>query len=199
MHVVLSSHRPVVWTLLPYFEQRLPIVVNANPTKHSFLGDEHDHTRCLNEALAEADRVCGKRGARLTPLRRRVLEIIWQSHRPLGAYSVLATLHADGRSASPPTAYRALEFLLEQGLVHRIASLNAFIGCTRPGHIETGQFLICHGCGSAVELDDGDVKRAITRSAVSHGFEVRQHTIEVSGLCPNCRNNDSHVPLSRTR
>lgn len=174
-------------------------MANGNPTKHSFLGDEHDHTRCLNAALAEADRVCGKRGVRLTPLRRRVLEIVWQSHKPLGAYSILETLHADGRSASPPTAYRALDFLLEQGLVHRIASLNAFIGCTRPGHIETGQFLICHGCGSAVELNDGEVKRAIVRSAVSHGFEIQQHTIEVTGLCPNCLKNDNREPALRMR
>jgi Fur family zinc uptake transcriptional regulator len=116
-----------------------------------------------------------------------VLEIIWQSHKPLGAYSILDQLRQDGRAAAPPTVYRALEFLLEQGLVHRIASMNAFVGCTRPGHISDGQFLICRGCGSSTELNDGKLEKAITRNSGSLGFTVEHLTIEVSGLCPHCR------------
>jgi len=148
---------------------------------------DHDHLRCVADALSEAARLCRDRGVRLTALRARVLEIVWQSHKPLGAYDILAVLAAEGRSAAPPTVYRALEFLLEQGLVHRLSSLNAFVGCSRPGHTGSGQFLICKTCGNAAELNDSGVERAITRSALSQGFDAVQHTVEISGVCPECR------------
>jgi len=141
-------------------------------------------------ALAEAATVCAQRGVRFTPLRRRVLEIVWQSHRPVGAYDILETLHGEGRAGAPPTVYRALDFLLEQGLVHRIASLNAFVGCARPGHREPGQFLICRDCGLAAELNDSRVEDAITRSAAALGFRTHHHTVEVTGLCRHCRNGE---------
>ncbi len=137
--------------------------------------------------MAEAAEVCTARGARLTALRSRVLEIVWRSHRPLGAYAILEVLAADGRSPAPPTVYRALEFLTEHGLVHRLASLNAFIGCSQPGHPGTGQFLLCRCCGTAAELDDPRIRSAIQRTAVAEGFEIQEHTVEVSGLCPNCQ------------
>ena len=83
--------------------------------------------------------------------------------------------------------YRALDFLLAQGLVHRLSSLNAFVGCSRPGHAGSGQFLICQCCGNAAELNDTGVERAITRSATAYGFDVNQRTVEISGVCPECR------------
>jgi Fur family zinc uptake transcriptional regulator len=147
----------------------------------------HNHLRCVADAMSDAARLCRARGVRLTPLRARVLEIVWQNHKPLGAYDILAVLAGEGRSAAPPTVYRALEFLLEQGLAHRLSSLNAFIGCSRPGHAGSGQFLICRSCGNAAELNDGGVERAITRSAASQGFAVHGHTVEISGVCPDCR------------
>ena len=102
----------------------------------------HDHSHCVHSALSEADVLCAQKGLRLTALRRRVLELVWQSHKPLGAYDILAVLsEQDGRRAAPPTVYRALDFLLDNGLVHRIASLNAFIGCSHPEHAHQGQFL----------------------------------------------------------
>lgn len=148
---------------------------------------DHDHVRCVADAMADAAKLCRERGARLTPLRTRVLEIVWQSHKPAGAYDILAVLAAEGRSAAPPTVYRALDFLLEQGLVHRLSSLNAVVGCSRPGHAGAGQFLICHACGNAAEINDGGVERAITRSAASQGFTVDTHTVEITGVCPDCR------------
>ena len=151
-----------------------------------FLSDEHDHHRCVANALVDAKVVCARRGARLTPVRQRVLEIIWQSHRPLGAYAILEVLSAEGHSPAPPTVYRALEFLLTHGLVHRLSSLNAFIGCTRPGHPGAGQFLLCTACGSAAELNDSAIERAIERSAAAEGFTSQVHTVEISGLCPHC-------------
>lgn len=148
---------------------------------------DHDHADCVERAMADAVEVCAERGARLTPLRRRVLEIVWQSHRPLGAYEILEVLSGDGRSSAPPTVYRALEFLLGQGLVHRISSLNAYVGCTRPGHSATGQFLICEACGAAAEVRDVRLERAIGSTAASAGFDASEHTVEISGRCPNCR------------
>jgi len=148
---------------------------------------DHDHVRCVADAMSDAIRLCRERGVRLTPLRARVLEIVWQNHKPLGAYDILAVLAAEGRSAAPPTVYRALEFLLEQGLAHRLSSLNAFVGCSRPGHAGSGQFLICRSCGNAAELNDTGVERAITCSATSRGFAVHRHSVEISGMCRDCR------------
>lgn len=159
-----------------------------NDAKHKlFPGHGHDHEDCVARAMADADSVCAERGARLTPLRRRVLEIVWQSHKPLGAYEILEVLSRDGRSSGPPTVYRALEFLLAQGLVHRISSLNAYVGCTRPGHSATGQFLICESCGAAAEVRDARLEQAIGSTAESAGFAASELTVEISGRCPNCR------------
>ena len=124
----------------------------------------------------------GARGSRR--LRRRVLEIIWQSHRPLGAYAILDVLSGEGHSPAPPTVYRALEFLLMHGLVHRLSSLNAFIGCARPGHPGAGQFLLCIACGTAAELNDAAIERAIERSAAAEGFTSQVHTVEISASAP---------------
>ena len=159
---------------------------SRRPCRDGFLPLGHDHARCIEDALREARQVCEARHARFTALRERVLEIIWQSHRPLGAYTILESLAVEGRAPAPPTVYRALDFLLEHGLVHRIASLNAFVGCAHPGHPGTGQFLICRDCGAAAELNDANVERAISRSATARGFAAQHHTIEVSGLCEHC-------------
>ena len=148
----------------------------------------HDHDHCVSHALAEADALCARLGVRLTALRRRVLELAWQSHRPLGAYDILAVLsEQDGRRAAPPTVYRALDFLLENGLVHRIASLNAFIGCIHPEHPHQGQFLICRSCHTAIELEQPSIAEAIEAAARNVGFAVEGQTVEVVGLCTPCR------------
>jgi Fur family zinc uptake transcriptional regulator len=149
----------------------------------------HDHDHCVSHALAEADSLCARQGVRLTALRKRVLELVWQSHRPLGAYDILAVLsEQDGRRAAPPTVYRALDFLLENGLVHRIASLNAFMGCNHPEHPHQGQFLICRNCHTAIELEQPAIAAAIDSAAGSVGFAVEGQTVEGVGLCSNCRN-----------
>ena len=158
----------------------------ASAYQPRFLPEKHNHARCIARALSQAQDRCSRNEVRFTAIRRRVLEIVWKSHRPLGAYAILEILVGEGRSYAPPTVYRALDFLLEQGLVHRIASLNAFVGCMHPGHVSTGQFLICESCGSATELNDKRVEKAIGRGADSVGFRARAHTIEVAGMCPNC-------------
>jgi Fur family zinc uptake transcriptional regulator len=121
-------------------------------------------------------------------LRRRVLELVWTSHEPIGAYRLLELLdrEAGGRRAAPPTVYRALDFLMEQGLVHRIESLNAFVGCDQPHLDHAGQFLICARCGASVELNDPGIARALSVCADRLGFRVERPTVEIKGICPNC-------------
>lgn len=158
----------------------------AAPRSDVFHHHAHDHSLCVDDALAEAQRLCLERGANLTALRRRVLQIVWSGHRPLGAYDILAALSEGGKRAAPPTVYRALEFLLEHGLVHRLASLNAYAGCTNPGHGGQGQFLLCTQCGHAAELVDADVGAAIESAAKRRDFRISSHTVEIAGTCPNC-------------
>ena len=148
----------------------------------------HDHSHCVTHALAEAESICARQGLRLTTLRKRVLELVWASQQPLGAYDILGVLSdEDGRRAAPPTVYRALDFLLENGLVHRIASLNAFVGCSHPEHAHQGQFLICRGCHAAIELEQAAISNTIINSAAGVGFAVESQTVEVVGLCAGCQ------------
>ena len=148
---------------------------------------KHDHRKCVHTALSTAEAVCNARGEKLTPVRKRVLELVWASHRPVGAYALLDSLRADGRSAAPPTVYRALEFLLAQGLVHRVESLNAYLGCAHPADGHVAQFLICRQCGTAAELEESDIATAIDRHAKRAGFAVERRTVEATGLCAACQ------------
>jgi Fur family zinc uptake transcriptional regulator len=157
----------------------------------AFRSDRHDHEACIGTALDRAARLCARRGVRLTPLRRRVLELVWRGHAPVGAYDILALLSAETGPVAPPTVYRALEFLQAHGLVHRIESLNAYFGCERPDAAHGGQFLLCTECGAAAELDRGDIADAARRAAERLGFVVERQTIELRGRCPRCRENDA--------
>ncbi|MSP66611.1 MAG: transcriptional repressor [Alphaproteobacteria bacterium] len=146
----------------------------------------HDHHACVAAALAAADLVCRQKGARLTALRRRVLELIWSRHAPARAYDILEQLKGERGGAAPPTVYRALDFLIEHGLVHRIESLNAFVGCNDPRYGHSAQFLICRRCGTIAELEDAEVARLVRARAAALGFRVSHQTIEIAGLCPGC-------------
>ncbi len=134
-----------------------------------------------------ADDLCRQRGLRFTALRQRVLALVWHSHKPVGAYEILAKLGEEGRKAAPPTVYRALEFLIEAGLVHRLDSLNAFIGCTDPERSHAGQFLICRECHTVAELDDRDIDLLVEQKARTAGFVAEHQMLEVQGLCSECR------------
>lgn len=146
----------------------------------------HNHAHCIEDAIVRAEVVCGARGARLTDIRRHVLELIWQRHEPVGAYDLLDELRATHRRAAPPTVYRALDFLMENGLVHRIESLNAYVGCPHPEQAHSGQFLICRNCGSIGELDDPEIADSVSERAARRGFQAERQTIEVRGLCADC-------------
>ncbi len=152
---------------------------------------EHNHSHCIEQALSQARSLCKARKQRLTAIRELVLRLIWQSHKPLGAYELLPALAEAGFNSAPPTVYRALDFLQAQGLVHRIASLNAFIGCPSPDAPHDGCFLICEGCRTVVELNADAIINQVQQEAQTMGFAVRQQTIEISGLCPNCRDKNA--------
>lgn len=149
----------------------------------------HDHAGCIASALAAADARCAAQQVQLTPVRRRTLEILLEAHEALGAYDVLSRLDADGFGSKPPVAYRALSFLVEQGLAHRIERLNAFVACTHPGASHDPAFLICRGCGTVAEAETVP-GGALARAADAAGFRIEQTVIEVEGLCPACQKED---------
>ncbi len=151
-----------------------------------FEGAAHSHQRCVSDALATAEATCLRRGQRLTQLRRRVLELVWGSHEPVKAYDVLERLRSDYRRAAPPTVYRALDFLMTHGLVHRIESLNAYVGCGAPDRDHGGQFLICRRCGAVAEMDDAEIRNMLRSRAAGLGFTVGHQTIELQGICADC-------------
>lgn len=149
-----------------------------------FPATDHDHAVCVAEALRRAETICASRGSRLTRQRRAVLEIVWESHSPIGAYGVLERMSA---GTAPTSVYRALEFLMRQGFVHRLASINAYAGCGWPGAPHSAQFLICSACGTVAELHDDKIESAIAAAAREARFEVDAPIVEIQGLCPRCR------------
>ncbi len=159
---------------------------NAQHFAKAFPQPGHDHGSCVADALLKAEEVCARRGARLTALRKKVLERVWDSHAPIGAYDILDRMERKGRAPAPITVYRALDFLMKQGLVHRLASLNAYVGCGATGTPHDAQFLICDGCGVMAELNERPIGRAISQGASRVGFTVNASVVEVRGLCPDC-------------
>ena len=154
------------------------------------LDSDHNHDDCVASAIATAETLCRDRGLRFTALRQRVLALVWDSHKPIGAYDLLDKLNKQGRRAGPPTVYRALDFLIEAGLVHRLASLNAFIGCPDPTRSHSGQFLICRECSSVTELDNSAIESMVEGKAADHGFMPEHQVLEVSGICHSCQARD---------
>ncbi len=158
----------------------------ARESREAFPARGHDHRACVAGALGRAEAVCARRAAQLTALRRRVLEYVWESHAPVGAYGILDRLSAGGRRAAPITVYRALDFLMANGLVHRLASRNAYVGCGLPGVPHEAQFLICNSCGTVTEVQDKRIERAIIAGAEGVDFVPDAALVEVRGLCPDC-------------
>lgn len=157
-------------------------MASGTPPKSSF--DRHDHGHCIRSAMTAAEAACSARDLRLTPVRRHTLEILLEAHEAMGAYDVLARLDADGFGSKPPVAYRALTFLVDAGLAHRIERLNAFIACTHPGAAHDPAFLICTACGTVAE---GEAGSALQTSAAAAGFQIKRATLEAEGICPACQ------------
>ena len=154
---------------------------------NGFLGfTQHDHRRCMSDALTAADARCAADGIRFTPVRRKVLEILLQDHRALGAYTILDKLRENGFGSQPPIAYRALDFLVANGLVHKIELLNAFIACAHANHSHTPAFMICRLCDAVAEALSSTARGALLDAARSTGFRIEQTVIEAKGICPSC-------------
>jgi Fur family zinc uptake transcriptional regulator len=148
----------------------------------------------IEALLEQAGRQCAGRGAQLTPLRRQVLRLVLEAEQPVGAYALLDRLKGERGPAAPPTVYRALDFLLEQGLVHRLERLNAFLPCVgEHGHAHAHQFLICTGCGVTNEISDAATAHALTDAATRRDFAPARMTVEVEGLCGRCRKEPSAI------
>jgi len=149
-------------------------------------GSPHDHAQCMDTALDRAESVCAANGSRMTETRRRVLELIWESHRPVKAYDLLDRLSSEGRQVKPPTVYRALDFLIENGLIHRIEGLNAVVGCSDPGAAHPGYFLVCDRCETVTELSSEALDELIGAEAARAGFTIYRQSVEIFGHCRVC-------------
>ena len=159
--------------------------MTAKPT---FPAPGHDHDRCTAEAISHAELICERRAQKFTPIRRQVLQALLSSHRPLGAYEVIDELARTMPRPAPITIYRALDFLMENGLVHRIESRNAYLACAHH-HDEAAMvaFLICDLCGSVGEIPAAPVARSVNAAARASGFAPKMSVVEISGTCAHCR------------
>lgn len=148
--------------------------------------EKHDHRTCISVGLAAAEAHCLAEGLRFTQVRRKALEILLQEHRALGAYEILGKLSDAGLGSQPPVAYRALEFLVAEGFVHKIERLNAFIACAHPGANHAPAFMICRLCASVAEAQSSPTRGAIGDAARATGFKIEKTIVEAEGICPVC-------------
>lgn len=152
---------------------------------------QHDHSYCIQDALAIAERRCKAEKLQFTSIRRRVLEILLSEHKALGAYAILQKLDSEGRKAQPPVAYRALDFLVRNGFAHKVEQLNAYVACTHPALPHAPAFMICRACDAVAEacLSTGDqpLTGVFAGSASAAGFRIETAVVEASGLCPTCQ------------
>ncbi|MFA5632561.1 MAG: Fur family transcriptional regulator [Porticoccaceae bacterium] len=147
----------------------------------------HNHQKCVKAALQQARERAAKTNARLTPIRQAVLALIWENHKPMGAYPILEQLPLVlGKNIQAPSVYRAIDFLLELGLIHRIPSLNAYIGCPFPGSEHSNLFMICKSCSAVAEVSDEGMNAMIADTIRKTGFHPAGQSIELTGLCPAC-------------
>ena len=149
--------------------------------------ETHDHNSCIQDCIAAVDADCKARGLQFTPVRRRVLEILLQEHRSLGAYEILDRLREEGLGSQPPVAYRALDFLVKNRFAHKIERLNAFIACTHPGDTHAPIFMICRICNAVAEVHTDPTKGQLGGAAKEAGFLIERTVVEAEGICPKCQ------------
>ncbi len=149
----------------------------------------HQHSTCVKQALKKAEKICTDNKCRLTPIRKKVLELIWKSHKPIKAYDLLAQLSSEDFIEKPPTVYRALEFLIENNLIHRIESQNAYIGCNTNHETSDSKFLICDSCNEVEELSEPKIQKTLDEVSKKQGFTPSLVNVEVHGTCAQCAQN----------
>ena len=169
--------------MLYYFNRRKGLS-EENPVSIAF--EQHNHDACLNKAMLNAEEHCHKRKLQLTPARRKVLELLLQEHRALGAYDILDLLREAGFNSQPPVAYRALDFLVENGFAHKIERLNAFVACALPGTVHSPAFMICRQCDIVAEMQSSSSDFDLSANADASGFKIEQTIVEAKGLCQSC-------------
>ena len=146
----------------------------------------HRHNDCIKEALTHAERVCKERKSKFTPLRKKVFELIWKSHKPIKAYDILAQLSSEDYIEKPPTVYRTLDFLQNNQLIHRIESKNAYIGCSIKHQSFDSKFFICDKCNEVEELVETKVNKSLISASKKHGFHPSIMNVEIHGTCAQC-------------
>ena len=150
------------------------------PTPH------HDHAHCTADLIARAERICGRRGSKLTGQRREVLSCVAESHAAAGAYDIIERMAARGTRPAPITVYRALDFLMGHGLIHKIESRNAFVACSHAHDGKPAALIVCAKCGTVAELDVPQAFELVERAAVAQDFRAGRTMIEMSGTCGPC-------------
>lgn len=147
---------------------------------------KHDHVRCIADALSAADARCEEQGLNMTPVRRKVLELLLTEHRALGAYAILDLLREAGFKSQPPVAYRALDFLTENDFAHKIERLNAFVACSHPSENHSPAFMICRVCQTVAEAESLLEEGTLGAAADATGFQIERTVVEAEGVCPDC-------------
>jgi Fur family zinc uptake transcriptional regulator len=156
--------------------------------KPVFPSPDHDHGRCTADALGHAEQICAERAQKFTPLRRQVLQALLSSHRPLGAYEVIEELAKAAARPAPITVYRALDFLMANGLVHRIESRNAYLACAHDhDRAALVAFLICERCGAVGEVPATPLAESLKLAAGASGFTPKLSVVEITGTCAHCQ------------
>ncbi|RTL53780.1 MAG: transcriptional repressor [Bradyrhizobiaceae bacterium] len=156
--------------------------------KPAFPAPDHDHSQCASAAISHAERVCVDRGQKFTPIRRQVLQALLSNHKPLGAYEIIEELAGSMARPAPITVYRALDFLMENGLVHRIESRNAFLACAHNHDTSSVvAFLICDRCGSVGEMPAAGLAKSFSEAAQGAGFAPKLSVVEITGTCAHCQ------------
>ena len=147
----------------------------------------HDHSTCISGGVAAVIQSCKEAGLQFTPVRKRVLELLLERHRAVGAYEILDTLREEGLGSQPPVAYRALDFLVKHGFAHKIERLNAFIACAHPGDNHSPAFLICRSSDAVAETATVAAGGRLGQAAEETGFTIERTVLEAEGVCPNCQ------------
>ena len=140
----------------------------------------------MEKNIQEAENYCQQNGLNLTPVRRKVLEILLEKNTAIGAYEILDLLRESGFKNQPPVAYRALDFLVQNGFAHKIEQLNSFIGCMHPGKDHSPAFMICRNCDFVSEEEAINPSFSVSKIASKAGFKVEKAVIEARGLCHSC-------------
>ena len=157
-------------------------------SNHRLAFHPHNQERCLDAAIISAKKLCAEKNTKLSSMRESVLILLWQEHKPMGAYDILNGIaKTTDKSIAPPTIYRALEFLLEMGLIHRIASLNAYIGCPFPNSVHSNLFMVCNQCGSTAEIADSGLNKILNSLCTNTDFSMETQYVEIKGRCPQCQ------------